>query len=731
MPTRLILMATLLVAPAALAGNTLVHTSGEFDAALGAARAGDTITLANGVWRDVQLLFRGEGRPDAPITLTAQSPGGAILSGQSNLRMAGRYLVVSNLVFRDGYSPTSEVVSFRRNQQERAVHSRVTGIVIDGYSKPDRLETDNWVAMYGSDNRFDHSQLAGKTNAGTTLVVVRDAGQGLDNRHRIDHNFFGERPNLGMNGGETIRVGTSHDAQSDSHTVVEDNWFEHCDGEIEIISNKSGANVYRRNVFFESRGALVLRHGDGNLVEDNVFLGNGKPHTGGIRVINRRQTVRNNYLEGLAGAGFASALTVMYGVPDSPPNRYVQVEGALIANNTIVDAHSIFLGAGRDEERSARPIDSRLEATLIVNRDGHDALRTEGDLSGLKLSGNVQSAARAQARDGIALETVELRRNAQGLLEPAGLAGVGAHRDLRPIARGETGVPWYPKARAPERLDSGREVRVGRGEQAFISAVAGSRPGDRLLLSAEPYQIDRVLTIAHPLTIEGPEVQWASISFSRPTLFDIASGGSLRLSRLAISGLAAPDSAGNAVIRTRPGPGTAIRDLVIEDSRISDLTVNRAFSVFAAARSTLTDRVVLKRVTVERVSGDVISAHAETDDLGAYNIEWLEIRSSTFRNIAGAIVSLYRGGSDESTFGPRLALTGSTLEQVGLSGGADPAALRLQGVQSAELRDNRVIRSGGLRFTRTAGEPVLILADNTFVDSPAWGDTTRRTSASP
>ncbi len=31
------------------------------------------------------------------------------------------------------------------------------------------------------------------------------------------------------------------------------------DGEVEIISNRSGGNVYRRNVFFESRGTLTLR----------------------------------------------------------------------------------------------------------------------------------------------------------------------------------------------------------------------------------------------------------------------------------------------------------------------------------------------------------------------------------------------------------------------------------------------------------------------------------------
>lgn len=699
--------------PAAPGNSTLVRTPAEFDAAVRTVGAGDTIVLANGVWRDFQVLLLGDGEPERPITLTAQSAGEVILSGRSNLRMAGDHLVVSNLVFRDGYSPTSEVVSFRRNREQRAEHSRVTGVVIDGFSKPNRLESDHWVALYSRNNRFDHNHVAGKTNAGATLVVVRDAEQGLVNHHRIDHNFFGPRPNLGMNGGETIRVGTSPDSQSDSHTVVEHNWFEHCDGEIEIVSSKSGANVFRGNVFFESRGALVLRHGDGNLVEDNVFLGNGKPHTGGIRVINRGQTVRNNYMEGLAGEGFASALTVMYGVPSSPLNRYVQVKDATLSNNTIVDARSIFIGAGKDDERSARPIGSRLTRTLIVNRDGHDALRMEGDTSGIALSDNVQSADRAKRRSGVRTEQVALVRNGHGLLVAENATGVGARRDLQPIARGDTGVAWYSKDGVSVALDAGRSIEVRGGDDALAAAVAQSKAGDRLALAAGKYIVDQVLTIDHPLTLEGPNDGVASIGFSRPTLFEIARGGSLRLSRLSISGANAPDSAGNAVIRTREGSGAANYVLVIEDGRFVDMNVNRSFDVFSAAKSTMADRIVLARVAVERISGDVIAADVETDDLGAYNIERLEIVDSTFRDVAGAVVNLYRGGTDESTFGPRLVLTGSTFERVGL-GKSNPAkaSLRLHGVQFAEVRGNRYVDSAGLRFVRTVGEPVLLLDDD-------------------
>ena len=191
--------------------------------------------------------------------------------------------------------------------------------------------------MFGKHNRFDFNHLEGKRNKGVTLAVRLDTEDSRENHHIIANNYFGPRPILGANGGETLRVGTSHYSRSNSFTRVENNYFDRCDGELEIISSKSGGNVFRGNVFFQSRGTLTMRHGHGTLVENNVFFGNGADHTGGIRVINKRQTVRNNYLEGLTGYRFGGALVVMNGVPNSPINRYDPVEDSSIENNSIVE----------------------------------------------------------------------------------------------------------------------------------------------------------------------------------------------------------------------------------------------------------------------------------------------------------------------------------------------------------------------------------------------------------
>ena len=409
---------TLGVSSPASAKDYLVDSPKAFKRIVKTLVAGDTVTLANGTYHDFEILLTGKGSKDNPITLTAQTKGKVILSGQSNLRLAGEYLMVSGLVFKNGYTPSSEVIAFRRNKTDFAYHSRVTETVIENYSNPDKREGDYWVALYGKHNRFDHNYLAGKRNKGVTLAVRLNDKNSQGNYHRIDHNYFGPRPIFGSNGGETLRIGTSHHSLSNSFTLVENNYFDRCNGEVEIVSVKSGKNRLRNNVFFESRGTLTLRHGNGNIIENNIFFGNGVDHTGGIRVINKDQIIRNNYLEGLTGYRFGSGLTVMNGVPNSPINRYHQVDNALITNNSLINVDHIQLAAGSDAERSAVPVNSRLADNLIYN-DDQQPFTLFDDVSGIAFENNV---ANTQPLDklssGITKQAITLQRADNGLLYP-------------------------------------------------------------------------------------------------------------------------------------------------------------------------------------------------------------------------------------------------------------------------------------------------------------------------
>lgn len=705
------------------ADDILVATQDQFRTAVEAARPGDTIVLEDGEWSDFEILFTGRGTAGQPITLTAETKGKVVITGQSNLRLAGQYLVVSGLVFRNGYSPTNTVIAFRRNGDELAYNSRVTEVVIDRFNNPERYESDFWVLMYGKHNRFDHNHLEGKSNQGVTMAVVLDSAESQENHHRIDHNYFGPRPVLGSNGGETLRIGTSHYSLSNSFTVVENNFFDRCDGEVEIISSKSGGNVFRGNLFFESRGTLTLRHGNGNVVENNVFLGNRVDHTGGIRVINKRQTVRNNYLQGLTGHRFGGALVIMNGVPDSPINRYHQVEDAVVENNTIADSDHIELAAGSDEERSAPPVRTAFRDNLVYNEHGEIVIAVHDDISGIEFEGNVTNGSLPPAiASGFWKASFDMEAAANGLLYPSGntAGNAGVKRDLAVLDRDITGVSWYPKAPPRSRFDTGKSTRVAAGEDALFDAVRNAAPGDVILLEGGNYLVRKLLVISRPLTIRaaGPASK-VYIEFERTALFEIADGGSLRLAGLTISGKSSPDAAGNTVVRTSRYSMLGNYELLVEDSSIEDLDTNHSFNFLTTSKHTFADRIAIARSSFRNISGDVLALDQENDDLGIYNAEYVDIDDSSFSGIDGAIANLYRGGTDESTFGPHFVLTGSTVTAVGAGkrNKAD-ASINLAGVQAVTIRDNEFTDSRPVRLSRTVGEPQTDIAENRFVATP-------------
>jgi len=332
-----------------------VSTPAQIVTAMGIARPGDTLTMTNGVWSNALIEFKGIGTSTAPYMLRVESYGGVVLSGSSYLRISGRNLIVDGLMFKNGSSPSGDVIEFRGTSGE-SDSCRLTNCAIIDYSPSDSTKDNKWVSMYGTRNRVDHCYFEGKKNSGTTLVVWLSA---RPNYHQIDHNHFAYRPELyGWNGGETIRVGTSDWSMYDSFTIVEYNLFEECNGEIETISNKSCGNIYRYNTFLSCQGTLTLRHGNRCTVEGNFFIANHVPNSGGIRIIGEDHKVFNNYVCGTSGSSLKSALTLMNGVPNSPLNRYFQVKRAIVVFNTFVDnTYPLNIGGGKDSELSLPPLD--------------------------------------------------------------------------------------------------------------------------------------------------------------------------------------------------------------------------------------------------------------------------------------------------------------------------------------------------------------------------------------
>ncbi len=693
----------------------------ELNSAIKNCKAGDTIIMANGVWKDIELLFEAKGTAENPITLTVEEKGKVTLEGASNLRIAGEYLVVDGLVFVNGYTPTNEVISFRKSENEVSNHCRLTECVIDNYSNPQRDEQDYWIAIYGKNNRIDHNHIVGKKNLGVTMIVGLDTEDSRANHHQIDHNYFGPRPTFGNNGGETLRIGTSHNALENSITLVESNYFDRCNGEHEIISNKSCQNTFKYNTFFECTGTLTMRHGNETMVDGNMFIGNGKPSTGGVRVINEKQTVINNYHIGLTGYRFRGAFVMMNGVPNSPANRYVQVTDAVVKNNTFINCDNIQLCAGNDAERSAPPINSSITDNIFYHDSKSNLFTVYDDISGVTFENNITSSDVDLAiPNGFEKADIKLVKNEAGYLIPESNA-IKTKVTISPniAIKENTGVSWYSKEIKNKALNSGKTINVEPGINTLLDVVESSEAGDIIVLeSGETYWLTKTVAINHPLTFKALGSNKAIVLFEKMAALEIQNGGSLSLEGITFDGAQSPDYAGNSVIRTSKNSMIDNYKLFIDNCTFKNLIVNHSFDVVKVSKNTFADTLSIQNSRFENITGHIVALDKETDDVGAYNAEYVIIKNNVFKDVQGAALRLYRGGTDESTFGPFLELDHNVFDNVGHGKkNKYDAAISLYGVQVNDILDNIFINSRALNMYLVVGEPIVNILNNDFYNS--------------
>ena len=328
---------------------------------LNKVKAGDSVIWKNGVYKDERILFypTHNGTEKNPITLCAESSGKVVFYGNSQIFLSGDYLVVEGFKY-EGECTLADgepVISFSpesTNKYDLPNHCRVNNCAVINYSVSEESgKNNNYVAIGGTYNELDHCSFSGKINKGPTVVVnyfenenyIKGSDQAPSTYHHIHHNYFGYRT-YSSNGGEHIRVGVSGTSGTKGFNLIEYNYFEETKIEAEVISNKSCNNVYRFNTLVGNDGALVLRHGTDCIAYGNYIIGNkNNKLSGGIRIVNPRQLVFNNYIENIEGAdrSMKASIVVMSGFEGAGINEYYPADKAIVAYNTIVNATGIAI----------------------------------------------------------------------------------------------------------------------------------------------------------------------------------------------------------------------------------------------------------------------------------------------------------------------------------------------------------------------------------------------------
>ena len=307
------------------------------------------------------------------VTIKAETPGTAWLTGLVQLRVTGDNVVLDGLVFTEG-GPAERFGGVRLMGDHNTLKNSTFHFFNHNYPyEPDERRSEYprylWLSMWGANAQVINNRFEGKHKRGTLIGV--QANEHAD-KHVIKHNIFvDQKPNqynefdiaeavrYNGNSWEAIRLGDSKSSQWPSESKIVENLMIDMDGERELISVKSGNNLIQGNTIFNSASLISLRHGKANVVEDNVIIGNGKRLTGGIRVYDEDHVIRNNYIANTRGrdgvikgnADLRGAIVINTGIIDVANNEILSQEtrgkelnkqwtpkNITVANNTIVDA---------------------------------------------------------------------------------------------------------------------------------------------------------------------------------------------------------------------------------------------------------------------------------------------------------------------------------------------------------------------------------------------------------
>lgn len=680
--------------------TVFVSTKTELTAAINNAKAGDIITLKNGVYKDLEILFFGEGTKESPITLQAATAGKVFIEGKSNLKIGGNYLVVKDLYFRNGYTPSNAVIDFKISKKQVANNCRVTNCVIIDFNPKSRDKKDHWVEFWGRNNQMDHCYLAGKVNIGPTVRVEIKGNRNSKNYHQIVKNHFGPRPRKGGAKGETIQLGDSFSSMSPGNTTIAENLFEACNGEVEVISSKTNFNIFRNNVFYKSEGSLVTRHGNYCLIDGNYFIGDGvNENYGGIRIINTGHWVTNNLFYKLKGKNFRSPLAVMNGIPKSPLNRYNQVTDVVVAYNTYVDSNSPWqFGVGtnisqqevlpKSEIRSARPLRMEVANNVIYNSVGDANPIIEHDKAdGVTFKSNSihNSGVAFKKRDGLVSKELTLTNIDKDLSVPlTGFEDIEPYKgfDFETITKDlfgnsrekatKIGAIVSAKEVTLNLLDKTKyganwfsnEVEITKGKNysvtnatELVAKLQAAKSGAILNLKAGTYKISQSLLIHKTITIQGKgNVEIIYIGEKHTPALELHPYGKLTLKNIKLKGTNV--QYGFSSLKENMFNHFGLK---VVNSEISNFKY--ALKVY---KQTYSEEITFKNTAISNCENG-IELSEETNDKGDYNTEYLTIDNCQFTNVEQNVIDYYRGGYDESTIGGTLLVMNSSFTNCGAS----------------------------------------------------------------
>lgn len=452
------------------------------------AQDGDVINIKAGHYRDLGSVTLSANN----VTIKAEQPGSVIFNGSTQFIVKGDNNLIESLVFTNG-GPTLSKESHDANimgvfgifGKNNTLNNSVIYKFNDyEYVADEKGKYPNirWVTVGGENNKITNNTFEGKYKRGAMLVV--NTSDKLE-KTLIEGNIFKdltaldieliEKSNPKMvrtnrNDRQAIRIGDSHNSLYESQSVVKNNYFDDISGyiskghgterryfgEIELISVKASGVTFDGNTIRNSTSMISLRHGNNNVVTNNVILPGDTANSGGIRIYDENHLIENNYIEGTLGQGtYRGALVLNTGIIDVANGEVLSKDSkgktlqkqwtpkdVVVKNNTLVNntqgifgsnaVHRVSLTNDERAETIYPAVDTLFENNLsIAAEQGTNAFRQyDGEkfkMVGSEFKNNIFYG-QIEGLDnplpaGISTEKPAMQRDEQGLVKAVGNVG--------------------------------------------------------------------------------------------------------------------------------------------------------------------------------------------------------------------------------------------------------------------------------------------------------------------
>ncbi|MFD0941551.1 chondroitinase-B domain-containing protein [Pedobacter boryungensis] len=344
------LLVLLFITKASMASTYIVKSEQEFKAILPKIVPGDHIIIANGTYSNWSLEIPTKGTKSKPVVVSAETAGKVIFNGEVNqtlFKLTGEFTTLSGITFNactllKANGANGILVEFKNTSNCRLNDCRFVANVVKGQFMPLVIISGN-----GTANQVDGCTF--NANVDNQDVQVKITKDSCPQKTLIENNVFTNKNKVSWsngNGGECIQIGQDPIllGTKEANSIVRANRFVHCDGENEVISNKSSRNSYLKNYFEACDGELVMRGGHDCIISENVFEGG----TGGIRINGTGHIITNNKINNIK-----TAIRLMYGMAKGKEETgfYIAASNSTITNNQISNANTgILVGDSKNAD---------------------------------------------------------------------------------------------------------------------------------------------------------------------------------------------------------------------------------------------------------------------------------------------------------------------------------------------------------------------------------------------